>query len=61
MRVRDLMVAVGLAACSTDDGPGNGTMMALINGVSWQASKVSGMRTETTISVGGQRTFTVTF
>jgi hypothetical protein len=50
------MVAVGLAACSTDDGQGNGTMTALINGVEWRASKVTGMRTETTITVGGQST-----
>ena len=49
------MVALGLAACSTEDA-GNGTMTATINGVAWRASKVTGTRTETTISVGGQST-----
>jgi hypothetical protein len=50
------MVALGLAACSTDDAQGNGTMTATINSVLWRASKVTGTRTETTISVGGQST-----
>jgi hypothetical protein len=50
------MVAVGLAACATDDGQGNGMMTALINGADWRASKVTGTRTATTISVGGQST-----
>jgi len=48
------MVALGLAACSTEDTQGNGTMTATINGVPWRASEVTGTRTETTISVGGQ-------
>jgi uncharacterized protein DUF6252 len=55
MRARYLMVALGLAACSTED-QGNGMMTATINGVAWRASKVTGTRTETTISVGGQST-----
>jgi hypothetical protein len=50
------LIAVGLAACATDDAQGNGTMTALINGVEWRASKVTGTRTATTISVGGQST-----
>ena len=49
------MVALGLAACSTEDA-GNGMMTATINGVPWRAGKVTGTRTETTISVGGQST-----
>lgn len=53
MRVRYLLVAVGLAACSTDDG-GNGTMTATINGVTWRPDKVTGTRTKDTISVGGK-------
>lgn len=50
------MVALGLAACSTEDTQGNGMVTAMINGVAWQASKVTGTRTATTISVGGQST-----
>lgn len=50
------MVALGLAACSAEDMQGNGTMMATINGVAWRPDKVTGTRTETTISVGGQST-----
>jgi hypothetical protein len=56
MSVKYLLVAVGLAACSTEDSQGNGTVTATINGVAWRASKVTGTRTETTISVGGQST-----
>lgn len=56
MSVRYLVFALGLAACSTEDAQGNGTMTATINGVAWRASKVTGTRTETTISVGGQST-----
>ena len=56
MRAGYLMIALGLAACSTEDAQGNGTMTATINGVMWRASKVTGMRTETSISVGGQST-----
>jgi hypothetical protein len=56
MRARYLMVALGLAACSTEDTQGNGMMTATINGVAWRASKVTGTRTETTITVGGQST-----
>jgi hypothetical protein len=56
MSVRYLMVAIGLAACSTEDTQGNGMMTATINGVAWRASEVTGTRTESTISVGGQST-----
>ena len=52
MHVRYLVVALGLAACSTEDS-GNGTLTATINGVAWQPSKVTGTRTKNTISVGG--------
>jgi len=48
------MVVLGLAACSTEDTQGNGTMTATINGVAWRASNVTGTRTGTTISVRGQ-------
>lgn len=50
------MVSLGLAACSSEDAQGNGMMTATINSVVWKASKVTGTRTETTISVGGQST-----
>jgi hypothetical protein len=43
---------LGLAVCSTEDAQGNGTMTATINGIAWRASKVTGTRTETTISIG---------
>lgn len=56
MSVRYLVLVLGLAACSTDDSQGDGTMTASINGVVWRASKVTATRTETSLSVGGQST-----
>jgi hypothetical protein len=56
MCVRYLVVVVGLAACSTEDAQGNGTVTATINGVAWRAAKVTAMRSGSEISVGGQST-----
>jgi hypothetical protein len=56
MSARYLMVVLGLAACSTEDTHSNGVMTATINGVAWRTSQVTGTRTETTLSVGGQST-----